>query len=640
MTGRSSHLTGRGGRGGGYRPGTLSFANPMAPVPEGTNENGPTEIDNPISLRMEFSLTAENTIRKVLSSFLDALSQADELATLYNTKQTQFYQTSKDLPKDVDILRSHFPVRQLQRGQRTIAILRVTLSSRSNLTTLRTNGLASWASTEKLKLEADVFLTANVKDVVWFLRKNQYTSKPHLHRYLTQKITKHSFNEDEEDELKRLHSDLTFTEIPPFALYLRRRYRIDSSETTCVILRTDAVAANFFEMLLRNMNDSMEISPNDMVIVPLKLARTDRPKAIACVREQNKFLDETTSLPLVGISFEALDYKIQVLIDEDTHAETSEPISVRDLIGRHVLSVEPTSKSDSLGRFNVIVHKRKLDMAKAYLQTELPAIWHELPEAIRSKFAAKRIPYPRLTKGQDIGSSMSVMTSLSDLSSIDPRTGAVTNKWDKPPNLNPKPPTNIDALYSTHLARDVDLSLIPQPARPNATIATDASSLTSQQTLAEQLLARNRILEQETDSQATQIKQLTTDLASIRITLQEVMAAFSTIQDRLPPVAASIPPPLDSDSSSKRARQGSTPTRNPPHQLSRPSPPTETDELSVRPMVLDEATHAADSTLHSQWPLPDFSTGPPTPSSPPQVQKTVHEGDAFHDSVTQENVRS
>jgi hypothetical protein len=217
-------------------------------------------------------------------------------------------------------------------------------------------------STEKLKLEEDVFLTANVKDVVWFLRKNQHTSKPHLHRCLTQKITKHSFNEDEEYELKRLHPEFTFAEIPPLSLYLRRRYRIDSSETTCVILRTDAVAANFFEMLLRNMNDSMEISPNDMVIVPLKLARTDRTKAIACVREQNKFLDETTLLPLVGISFEALDYKIRVLLDENTHAETSEPISVRDLIGCHILSVEPTSKSDSLGRFNVIVYKWKVDM--------------------------------------------------------------------------------------------------------------------------------------------------------------------------------------------------------------------------------------------------------------------------------------
>jgi hypothetical protein len=282
------------------------------------------------------------------------------------------------------------------------------------------------------------------------------------------------------------------------------------------------------------MNNSMEISPTDMVIVPLKLARTDRVKAIACVRGQNKFLDETTTLPLVGISFEALDYKIQVLINEDTHAETTEPISVRELIGRHVNSVEPTSKSDSLGRFNVIVYKRKVDMAKAYLQSELPSNWHELPEAIRSKFAAKRIPHPRLTKGQDIGSTMSVMlSSILELSSVDPRTGVVTNKWDKPPNLNPKPPTNIDALYSNHSTRDVDLSPIPQPARQKAIIATDASSLTSQQTLMEQLLARNRVLEQETDNQATQIKQLTTDLASIQITLQEVMSAFSTIQDRL-----------------------------------------------------------------------------------------------------------
>ena len=112
MTGRFPNSTGRGGSGRGYRPGTMSFDNPMAPVPEGTNENGLTEIDNPISIRMEFPPTADNNIRKVLSSFLDELSQADGLATLYNSKQTQFYETPKDLPKDNDTLRSHFPVRQ------------------------------------------------------------------------------------------------------------------------------------------------------------------------------------------------------------------------------------------------------------------------------------------------------------------------------------------------------------------------------------------------------------------------------------------------------------------------------------------------------------------------------------------------
>jgi hypothetical protein len=58
------------------------------------------------------------------------------------------------------------------------------------------------------------------------------------------------------------------------------------------------VAANFYEMLLHNINDLFEISSNEMIVVPLKLARTDRTKAVACIREQNKFLDETDSLPL------------------------------------------------------------------------------------------------------------------------------------------------------------------------------------------------------------------------------------------------------------------------------------------------------------------------------------------------------
>jgi hypothetical protein len=123
MTDRSSPWIARGGRGRGYRPGTMTFDNPMAPVPEGTNENSPTEIDNPISIRMEFTPTAETPILKILSSFLDALSEADHLATLYNTKRTQFFQESKDLPTNHDALRSQFPVRQVQRGRRTIVVL-------------------------------------------------------------------------------------------------------------------------------------------------------------------------------------------------------------------------------------------------------------------------------------------------------------------------------------------------------------------------------------------------------------------------------------------------------------------------------------------------------------------------------------
>jgi hypothetical protein len=438
MTGRSTAHPTRGGRGRGYRPGTMSFDDPVAPVPEGTNENGPADVDNPISIRMVFTPTTDTPILKVLSSFLEALSKADHLATLYNAKQTQFFQTPKDLPTDIDILRSHFPVRQFQRGRRNIVVLRATLITRINLPTLRQSGISSWASSYKIKLEEDVFLTANVKDTVWFLHKNQYTSKPHLHRYLSKQIASHQFNEDEQQDLTRLHSELTFDTVPPFSLYLRRRYRIDSSETTCVILRTDAVAANFFETLLRNTNDLLEIIPSEMIIVPLKLARTDRVKAIAWIREQNKFLDETVSLPLVGVSIAALDHKITVLTNADTQVEA--PISARDILRRHVISVEPTSKSDTLGRFNFIVHKRKVDLVKAYLQTELPLMWQELPDIIRNQFADKRIPFPRLTKGQDIGSTMSVISTLTDISTVDPKTGSSFNQWDKPPNLHSPPP--------------------------------------------------------------------------------------------------------------------------------------------------------------------------------------------------------
>jgi hypothetical protein len=67
-----------------------------------------------------------------------------------------------------------------------------------------------------------------------------------LHRYLAKKIADHKFNDDGKRELQRLHSELTFDTAPPFSLYLRCRYCIDTPGTTWVILRTDAVAANFY----------------------------------------------------------------------------------------------------------------------------------------------------------------------------------------------------------------------------------------------------------------------------------------------------------------------------------------------------------------------------------------------------------
>jgi hypothetical protein len=241
------------------------------------------------------------------------------------------------------------------------------------------------------------------------------------------------------------------------------------------------------------MNDLFEIPPNGMVVVPLKLARTNRIKAVACIREQNRFLDETVSLPLVGVSFEALDHKIKVLLNVDTHAESAKPISIHEILSRYVISVEPTSKSETLGSFNFIVLFHKVDLVKAYLQTELPSIWHELPDPIRTKFAAKHMPYPSLTKGQDIGSTMSVMSTVTDFSTVDLCTSVTVNQWDKPPVLNPPPPSNIDALYSTQRVRDVDLSRVHPDARPNSTTATDPSSLKSNKTLTEQLLVRNRV---------------------------------------------------------------------------------------------------------------------------------------------------
>jgi hypothetical protein len=293
MISRSSFSTAHGGCGRGYRPSTMTFDNPVAPVPEGTNENSPSKIDNPVSIRIEFSPTADTPILKVLSSFLDALSGADHLATLYNSKQTQFFQTSTDLPIDINVLRSQFPVRQFQRGHRPPShaqhtppsqpFARMELGCRPTKSNLRKMPSSLLTS----KIPSGFYIRLNIRPNPTCTNSSPSKSPPSS---LTK--TKHkNYN-----ALAPNSPD----NVPPFSLHLCRRYCIDVFKTTCVILRTDAVAANFYEILLRNINDLFEISPNEMIVVRLKLVHTNGIKAVACIRIQNKFLDETISLPLVG----------------------------------------------------------------------------------------------------------------------------------------------------------------------------------------------------------------------------------------------------------------------------------------------------------------------------------------------------
>jgi hypothetical protein len=179
--------------------------------------------------------------------------------------------------------------------------------------------------------------------------------------------------------------------------------------------------------------------------------------------------------------------------------------------------------------------------------------------------------------------------------------------------------------------------------------------LTSQQTLTEQLLVRNRVLERETDHQASQIQQLTTELASPRTTLQDVMSAFAQIEDRLPPLqTVQSPPRLTAlpnlpDSNSKRPRQGDTPTRIAVSK-SASSPDHSPDILKAAPMQLDSqfqiTEYASKPSYPIQpvvdsiaWTIPSFFKNP-IPPSPSSVQKTVHEDDSFHDTVTIENAGS
>jgi hypothetical protein len=147
-----------------------------------------------------------------------------------------------------------------------------------------------------------------------------------------------------------------------------------------------------------------------------------------------------------------------------------------------------------------------------------------------------------------------------------------------------------------------------------------------------------------------------TELASLRTTLQDVIPAFAKIEDRLlPPRPVESPPRIKSpsnpeDSHSKHPRQGDTPTRiavskstpSPVHQspgASNEDPMQLESQFQITECTLQPtyATQpAADSPDSPSWNILSFSNDPIQAPLPPSVQKTVHDGESFHDTVTSE----
>ena len=151
---------------------------------------------------------------------------------------------------------------------------------------------------------------------------------------------------------------------------------------------------------------------------------------------QNKYLTNTTSIPIIGLSFEALNTEIAV--------GESGKATIESIIYQHCLSLEPTAKSHDLGRFNLICLRTDTDALIEFIQTDIPQMWTLLPPEIANKFKeALQVTHPRLTAGFSGLSNIGTSVTLDDPQSI---TSTSDSQWTQPPDLN-RPPRYVSVIY-------------------------------------------------------------------------------------------------------------------------------------------------------------------------------------------------
>ena len=181
---------------------------------------------------------------------------------------------------------------------------------------------------------------------------------------------------------------------------------------------------------------------------------------------QNKYLTNTISIPIIGLSFEALQSEINV---GDTEKATIESIFYR-----HCLSLEPTAKSNDLGRFNLICLRTESEALVEFIKTDIPVMWSLLPPTIALKFQeALQVTHPRLTTGFSGLPTGGTSILLEDPQSISSTSNADDN-WTQPPDIQ-RPPRYVSVIYK-------DANIASPPITENTKATTRKSSSDKSQT--------------------------------------------------------------------------------------------------------------------------------------------------------------
>ena len=110
----------------------------------------------------------------------------------------------------------------------------------------------------------------------------------------------------------RTKHSLTADALPPFSIYWRNRIMFNKLHTSALVIRCDATIQKFFVKFLTRANKGGIIPEQKGRFIPMSVSNHNENATKKAMDGQNQYLTNTTSIPIIRMSFEALHNQIEV----------------------------------------------------------------------------------------------------------------------------------------------------------------------------------------------------------------------------------------------------------------------------------------------------------------------------------------
>ena len=146
------------------------------------------------------------------------------------------------------------------------------------------------------------------------MARDSKTSKPIIHAYLSGIMSNAVFDTKDLTTLNMYHTkhNLQPTDMPSFSIYWRYSITYNKLTTRALILRWDATVQKFFVKFLTRSNKCGLIPEETGHFIPLSVTKNNELATKKAMDGQNKYLTNTASIPIIGLSYKALQTEIEV----------------------------------------------------------------------------------------------------------------------------------------------------------------------------------------------------------------------------------------------------------------------------------------------------------------------------------------